>query len=78
MSKRKNYPKVVAYLEAHNIPFEAYNGGQHLKIAGPTAQVQLWPSRMTYHIMQSENPTDNNKYGRLSLHFDEHELKEIL
>jgi hypothetical protein len=72
-----NYPLVIKYLEDHDIPYEEYNAGQHLRIIGPTALVDLWPSRMKYHILQTEN-VDPNAYLQLNISFDEKELERIL
>jgi hypothetical protein len=60
MSKRRgnfehNYPLVIKYLKDNEIEYVEYSGGQHLRIMGDVALVDLWPSRMTYHIVQSED-----------------------
>jgi hypothetical protein len=83
MSKRRgnfdhNYPLVINYLKANDIEYIEYAGGQHLRIMGDVALVDLWPSRMTYHIIESEEAHRVNEYKRLSLNFDSKELTKIL
>lgn len=72
-----NYPRVKKYLDDNDIEYQEYSGGQHMKILGETAYVELWPSRMTYHVIQSERPLDG-EYRRLSFYFDKDELEQIL
>lgn len=73
-----NYPKVIKYLKGKDIEYVEYSGGQHLRIMGATALVDLWPSRMTYHIIQSEKPVRANEYARLSILFDGDALGALL
>lgn len=73
-----NHPKVTSWLNDNDIEYIEYNAGLHLKILGATAYVELWPSKMTYHIIQSEHPSASNKYGRLSPLFVAHELDDLL
>lgn len=72
-----NYPRVIKYLKSKDIPYNEYNGGQHLKILGAVTAIELWPSRMTYHVLMSEHP-ESNKYNRLSFKFNETELDSLL
>jgi hypothetical protein len=83
MSKRKgnfehNYPLVVKYLNDNDVEYIEYANGQHLRIMGDVALVDLWPSRMTYHIVESEEAHRVNEYKRLSFNFDSKELARIL
>jgi hypothetical protein len=83
VSKRRgnfyhNYPLVIKYLTDNKIAYAEYANGQHLKILGDTTIIDLWPSRMTYHIIRSEEPHRPNEYSRLSFSFDELELDRIL
>lgn len=72
-----NYPLVIKYLQDNGIEYQQYANGQHLKILGDVAYIELWPSRMTYHVIASEG-RDDNRYRRLSLYFDEEELEDAL
>lgn len=72
-----NYPLVIKWLEDNGIEYAEYNGGQQLKILGPVAMIELWPSRMTYHVIASESVQDT-KYRRLSFYFKQGELQEVL
>lgn len=72
-----NYPLVVKFLKDNDIDFVEYNGGQHLKIMGATRYIELWPSRMTYHVIMSEGAA-SNEYSRLSYFFKEDELDGLL
>jgi hypothetical protein len=83
MSRRRgnfdhNYPLVIRYLEDNEIEYVEYANGQHLRIMGDVSLVDLWPSRMTYHIVQSEETHRANEYNRLNINFNESELAEIL
>lgn len=86
MARRKgnfdyNYPRVIEYLKRNNIAYEEFAEGQHLKIAGDGAWVELWPSRMTYHILAYTVPPEvdkNEGYRRLSFYFKEKELETLL
>lgn len=72
-----NYPKVIKWLNDNDYEFTEYADGQHLKILGPVAYIELWPSRMTYHVIASETASDN-RYERLSFYFNEEELERVL
>ena len=72
-----NYPKVIKYLKDNDIEFFEYNGGHHIKILGGTSLIDLWPSKMKYHVIGSEGPSTTGYY-QLSSYFEEKELDEIL
>jgi len=72
-----NHPKVIKYLKDNNVEYYSYSGGQHLKILGDVAYIELWPSRMTYHVIQSEEPADT-KYRRLNHFVNIEELDAVL
>lgn len=85
MSRRRgnfdyNYPKVIAFLDKHDLEYVEYNDGQHLRILSPTKIVDLWPSRMTYHVIASEDVIGSKEgdYSRLNFTFDEHQLAVVL
>lgn len=72
-----NYPQVIKYLDKNDIPYEIYNGGYHLKIFGATRFIELWPSMMKFHIIESEIPTSTS-YGSLNNTFKEKEFNNLL
>lgn len=83
MGRRKgnfeyNYPKVIKFLNDNDIEYIEYADGQHLRIMGDVSLVDLWASRMTYHVIQSEETTIANNYARLSFSFQEDELRNLL
>lgn len=85
MSRRRgnfdyNYPRLKAYLEKHGYPFCEYNNGQHFKILGPTAAVELWPSTMKYRIIESEESAQSIYYRMLDLdkNFNELDMDNLL
>lgn len=83
MSKRRgnfehNYPLTIKYLKDNKIEYIEYAEGQHLRIMGDVSLVDLWPSRMTYHIVESENPYKPSEYSRLDFCFNEAQLERVL
>jgi hypothetical protein len=75
-----NYPKVIKYLKDNDIEFIEYSNGQHLRIMGDVSLVDLWPSRMTYHVIDSENviTSEDSGYSRLDIYFNPEQLGKIL
>lgn len=73
-----NYPHVINYLDSENIEYVEYNGGQQLRILGATRLVDLWPSRMKYHIIASEVPTSTTYSSLGSWFFDDDDSKKEL
>lgn len=71
-----NYPALEKYLNSNEIEFEKLSE-HHYRILGPVAIVDVWPARMTVHVLQTES-VDPNKYFRLSYHFKEEELDKVL
>ena len=81
MSKRPsnygyNYPRVIDWLDKNEIEYIEYNGGQHLRILGDVSLVDLWPSRMTYHVVESEEASKYD-YARLDFKFNAEQLETI-
>jgi hypothetical protein len=74
----RNYPRVIKYLEDHDIDYMEYNGGQHLRILGPVSLVDLWPSRMVYHVIESEIPPDTKYHRPDDELYDEKLLNKLL
>lgn len=73
----QNYPKVIKYLKENDIPYQEYNLGYHLKIMGAVRFVELWPSLMKFHIVESEVPTSTS-YSQLSPLFNRKEVDKLL
>lgn len=74
---RYNYPRVVRWLKDNDIEFVEYNHGQHLRIFGAVSLVDLWTSRMRYHVIATEG-VDPNKYGTLDYYFNPEQLNVLL
>lgn len=72
-----NYPKVIKYLNENDIEYEEFNGGQHLKIVGHAVLLELWPSRMKYHLLEAED-TSEFGYESLGYWFDEEKFRQLL
>ncbi len=74
---KRNYGRVAKWLLANQIPFAEYNDGGHLKVAGATTAIELWPGTMKYHILESEDPRRRG-YASLSRNFRPEELNKLL
>ena len=72
-----NYPRVIQYLRDNDIEYFEFNDGQHLRIMGPVAMVDLWPSRMTVHVVVTEG-VDPNRYFQLDWNFNPEQLEDVL
>lgn len=72
-----NYPIIIEWLKKNGLEWSEFSGGQHLKILGITTAIELWPSRMTYHVLTSEHP-ETTEYLRLSWNVDLKELDKLL
>ncbi len=71
-----NYRLLEKYLEKNDIEYEKLSEHQY-RILGPVAIVDVWPSRMTVHVLSTED-VDPNTYFRMSYYFDEKELTRVL
>ena len=71
-----NYKKVEKFLKDNDIEFVKVNQYQY-RILGELALVDLWPARMTCHVIRTE-AVDPNRYFRLDYHFKPAQLKAIL
>lgn len=84
MSKKKsnyayNYPKLKQYLKETGFEYEEYNNGRHFKIMGITACIELWPSSMVFHILESEYPSDGKFHrNELDWHLNPEQLDDLL
>lgn len=73
-----NYPKVIKFLEDNDVTYHQFDAeGQHLRIMGHTAIIDFWPSRMKYHIVESEDAKRTGYYS-LSYYFNEKEFKKLI
>ena len=72
-----NYDKLIKYLSKKNLDYQEYNNGYHFKIIGATTVIDLWPSRMKYHIIYSEKPMKSG-YHQLPMKFKPESLTKIL
>lgn len=73
-----NYPVVMKYLKDNDVVYAEYADGQHLRIMGAVSIIDLWPSRMTYHVIKSEKPVRADEYRRLNIYADIKELDKLL
>ena len=75
-SNQQNYKDLEAYLAREDIEYEKLSP-HHYRILGPSAIVDVWPGRMTCHVIQTE-AVDPNRYFRLKYHFNEKQLTAVL
>ena len=71
-----NYDLVEKYLAKNDIEYEKLSP-HHYRILGPVAIVDVWPGRMTVHVIQTE-AVDPNRYFRMSFNFNKYELNAVL
>lgn len=71
-----NYGLLEQYLAKNEIEYEKLSP-HHYRILGDCAIVDVWPARMTVHIIQTES-VDPGRYFRLSYNFNANELENIL
>ena len=72
-----NYPAVTKWLRENDIEFHELNDGLQLRIMGPVAIVDLWPSRMKVHVVATEG-VDPNQYFSLDWNFKPKQLEKLL
>ena len=72
----ENYHRLEKYLADNDIEYEKLSP-HHYRILGNVAIVDVWPSRMTVHVIQTES-VDPNRYFRLSYNFNPKELDNVL
>lgn len=75
-SNHQNYKDLEAYLKREDIEYEKLSP-HHYRILGPSAIVDIWPARMTCHVIQTES-VDPNRYFRLDYNFNEKQLTKVL
>jgi hypothetical protein len=76
-----NYPRVIKFLKENDVDYHEFANGQHLRVLAPSKIVDVWPSRMTYHIVTSEDVIFKSKdegYKRLNFWFDEAEFEKLI
>lgn len=71
-----NYKAVEKWLEDNDIEYVKVNEHQY-RIMGDLAMVDLWPARMTVHVIATES-VDPNRYFRINYNFKPRQLKDIL
>lgn len=74
---RVNAGLVRHWLTEQGYDWHEFNNGAHFRILGPVAVVDLWPGKMTAHIVMTEG-TDHNRYFSLSYNFRQEELNNLL
>lgn len=83
MSRKGNFyhnaPIIHRFLKDNDIPYQEFAGGQHLRIMGATKLVDLWPSRMTYHVIEAEDVISSEEMGypKLKFNCDVKQLEEL-
>jgi hypothetical protein len=85
MSRRSPYRaanqgQFIAWLDRNKIEYVELNHGSQIRVWGATRLVDIWPARMIYHIIESEDviPSHMQGYQHLSPQFHEKEVKELL
>lgn len=71
-----NYAKLEKFLADKDYEYENLTEHQY-RILGPVAIVDIWPARMTVHVLQTES-VDPNRYFRLNYHFNEDQVEAVL
>jgi hypothetical protein len=71
-----NYTELEHFLKKNNIEYVKINEYQY-RILGDVALVDVWPARMTVHVIATES-VDPNRYFRLSYYFNAAELTDVL
>ena len=72
----ENYDKLEKYLSKNGIEYTKFSP-HHYRILGDIAIVDVWPARMTVHVIETES-IDPNRYFRLSYNFNEKQLSKVL
>lgn len=75
-ANKLNYSRLEAWLEENNIEYSLLSPHQY-RILGEVALVDVWPARMTVHVLQTES-VDPNRYFRMSYEFHGKELERVL
>lgn len=75
-ANKSNYKKLEQILKKNGIDFYKLNYHQY-RIFGPVALVDIWPARMSVHILKTEG-VDPDRYFRLDYHINEKQVLAIL
>lgn len=75
-ANKSNYKALEKWLKKEQIEYYKLNDHQY-RILGDVAIVDVWPARMTCHVIQTEE-VDPNKYFRLNYYFDSKQLNKVL
>ena len=71
-----NYGSLEKWLEENDIEYHKLNEHQY-RVLGDVAIVDVWPARMTVHVIATEG-VDPNRYFRLDYHFNWEQLACVL
>jgi hypothetical protein len=71
-----NYEALDKFLADNEIEYEKLSPHQY-RILGDAAIVDVWPARMTVHIIQTES-VDPNRYFKLDYYFNGEQLQKVL
>lgn len=71
-----NYLALEKFLDTSDIEYHKLNK-HHYRILGDVAIVDVWPARMTVHVIQTE-AVDPNRYFRLDYDFNAKQLEAVL
>ena len=75
-ANHSNYKAVEKWLYVNEIEYVKVNEHQY-RIMGDVALVDLWPARMTVHVVATE-AVDPNRYFKIDYNFNPSQLKAIL
>ena len=71
-----NYKNLEKWLDDNDIEYHKLNEHQY-RVLGDVAIVDVWPARMTVHVIATEG-VDPNRYFRLDYNFNSSQLKAVL
>lgn len=75
-----NYPKVRQWLTQKGFVWHEFNNGTQFRILGNGVIVDLWPGRMVYHVIESEDVVSSHDsgYPKLDFYFNPKQLNKLL
>lgn len=72
-----NYKALEDWLVSHDYEYHIFGDGHQYRILGPVTIVDVWPARMTIHVVKTE-AVDPDKYFKLDYDFNGDQLEKIL
>jgi tRNA G37 N-methylase Trm5 len=75
-ANRSNYKLLEQFLKKKDIEYHKLSEHQY-RILGDVAIIDVWPARMTVHVIQTE-AVDPNRYFRLDYNFNAKQLNAVL